>query len=184
MLRTHTHFTIQMTSLYEMTPRELRWRSRRRPESVSTEQTRTPSPEEVLYLPDSAPESQCERSARKRQRKSTDQIQILKEKLHSNPVWTKQDIAYLARRTGLSESQVYKWSWDFRKKTKGEPERVSPQLENCKFLECEELLMPTLLDSCLYEVQRAYRLDLNQYRLRGCTPSRYLMSPTRLVFGP
>ena len=181
-----THITIQMNSLHQTASRELRWKSRRGT-ALSDLQTRTPSPESELQ------DQLTDRSARKRQRKSNDQIQILKDELATNPVWSKQDITELARRTGLSESQVYKWSWDYRKKSRIEPEK-SPQVDACQdvcghmrgadasSLECSELLMPVLLDSGLYEVQRAYRLDLNHYRLNGCTPSRYLVAPIRLVF--
>lgn len=163
-----------MTSLYQAAPHELRWKSRRAP-ALSDLQTRTPSPEAESPL-----DSQPDRSSRKRQRKSNDQIQILKDELALNPVWSKQDIADLARRTGLTESQVYKWSWDFRKKTRIEPER-GLQVDT-RSLECEELLIPVLLDSSLYEVQRAYRSDLNHFRLSGCTPSRFSVAPVRLVF--
>jgi hypothetical protein len=33
-----------------------------------------------------------------------------------NPEWTKEKVEDLSERTGLSESQVYKWNWDQRKK--------------------------------------------------------------------
>lgn len=160
--------------MYQAAPHELRWKSRRAP-ALSDQQTRTPSPE-----PESLQDPQPERSSRKRQRKSNDQIQILKDELAINPCWSKQDITELSRRTGLTESQVYKWSWDFRKKARTEPER-EVQVD-AGHLACEELLMPVMLDSGLYEVQRAYRSDLNHFRLSGCTPSRFLVAPVRLVF--
>ena len=34
----------------------------------------------------------------------------------TNPEWTKELVAVLSSKTGLSESQVYKWNWDQRKK--------------------------------------------------------------------
>lgn len=53
---------------------------------------------------------------RKRQpnriRKSEDQIQDLIIEFKLNPEWTKEKVAELSDKTGLSESQVYKWNWD------------------------------------------------------------------------
>jgi hypothetical protein len=34
----------------------------------------------------------------------------------NNTEWTKEKVAELSEKTGLSESQVYKWNWDQRKK--------------------------------------------------------------------
>ncbi len=59
-------------------------------------------------------------SKRKRQqnriRKSENQIQVLIVEFKSGTEWTKEKVAYLSAKTGLSESQVYKWNWDQRKK--------------------------------------------------------------------
>eukprot|EP00347_Sterkiella_histriomuscorum_P004259 403361133 len=57
---------------------------------------------------------------RKRQqnriRKSEDQIQELIIEFRVNPEWSKEKVTDLSEKTGLSESQVYKWNWDQRKK--------------------------------------------------------------------
>ena len=33
-----------------------------------------------------------------------------------NPDWTKEQVTMLSAQSGLSESQVYKWAWDQKKK--------------------------------------------------------------------
>lgn len=53
---------------------------------------------------------------RKRKRKSTAQIKILKAEFDLEPNWSKDKIAEMSERTGLSQSQVYKWWWDQKKK--------------------------------------------------------------------
>ncbi len=58
-----------------------------------------------------------ENGLRKRKRKSTAQIKILKKELEVAPSWGKEKIAEMSEVTGLSQSQVYKWWWDQKKKT-------------------------------------------------------------------
>jgi len=53
---------------------------------------------------------------KRRKRKSSDQLQMLKDEFDRNPVWTKEVMAAVAKKTGLSEAQVYKWGWDQKKK--------------------------------------------------------------------
>ena len=48
----------------------------------------------------------------RRSRKDEDQIEILKLHFEKNPNWSKRKIESLARVTGLTEAQVYKWNWD------------------------------------------------------------------------
>jgi hypothetical protein len=50
------------------------------------------------------------RSKKPKIRKTNDQVEVLKQ--HYKPNWSKQEIATLAKITGLTELQVYKWSWD------------------------------------------------------------------------
>jgi hypothetical protein len=38
--------------------------------------------------------------------------------------WTKTQVVWLSNQTGLSESQVYKWAWDQKKKFSKEPSKV------------------------------------------------------------
>lgn len=107
---------------------------------------------------------------RRRKRKSTAQVKVLKREYNINPFWTKEVFVELAAKTGLSESQVYKWSWDYRKKLRKRESKV-----NVDLLYCTEVMPPTSLDSALYEVQRAYRGAWHSLltRSRGATPSRY-----------
>lgn len=41
---------------------------------------------------------------------------MLKEELGGEMNWTKEKIVKMAEVTGLSQSQVYKWCWDQKKK--------------------------------------------------------------------
>ena len=54
--------------------------------------------------------------AKKRRRKSNVQIRILKQELDCDDSWSKEKIFKVSKMTGLSESQVYKWCWDQKKK--------------------------------------------------------------------
>eukprot|EP01017_Pseudomicrothorax_dubius_P030156 TRINITY_DN3733_c0_g2_i1.p1 TRINITY_DN3733_c0_g2~~TRINITY_DN3733_c0_g2_i1.p1 ORF type:complete len:300 (+),score=73.20 TRINITY_DN3733_c0_g2_i1:71-970(+) len=53
---------------------------------------------------------------RKRKRKSNNQLKILKWEFAKDDYWNKDKITNVAKLTGLSESQVYKWCWDQKKK--------------------------------------------------------------------
>lgn len=53
---------------------------------------------------------------RKRRRKNNAQLKILKSEYKEGDCWSKEKISALSRVTGLSESQVYKWCWDQKKK--------------------------------------------------------------------
>jgi len=53
---------------------------------------------------------------KKRKRKSTAQIKMLKAELEIEPTWSKDKIVEVSELTGLSQSQVYKWWWDQKKK--------------------------------------------------------------------
>ena len=54
---------------------------------------------------------------KKRRRKSNVQLRILKNELDNDENWSKEKIFKVSKLTGLSESQVYKWCWDQKKKT-------------------------------------------------------------------
>lgn len=51
-----------------------------------------------------------------RTRKDEHQIQILLFAFSKEKEWTKEQVATLSEKTGLTESQVYKWAWDQKKK--------------------------------------------------------------------
>jgi Homeodomain len=53
---------------------------------------------------------------RKRKRKNNAQLKILKQEFGKGETWNKEKITQVAQTTGLSESQVYKWCWDQKKK--------------------------------------------------------------------
>lgn len=63
--------------------------------------------------------------SKKRRRKSTRQLEILLEEFSKDEEWSKEKISAVAVKTGLSESQVYKWCWDQKKK-------ISSKNPDCK----------------------------------------------------
>lgn len=74
---------------------------------------------------------------RKRQqnriRKSENQIQELIIEFRINQEWTKEKVAQLSEYTGLSESQVYKWNWDQRKKFNLDLENMEAEVSRDEF---------------------------------------------------
>ena len=61
-------------------------------------------------------ESKDKRIIRRRKRKNMDQLKVLYNEYKKNPNWNKGTMAEMAQKTGLSEAQVYKWSWDQKRK--------------------------------------------------------------------
>jgi hypothetical protein len=51
-----------------------------------------------------------------RVRKDESQIQLLIQAFKKNTDWSKEEVTELSQRSGLTESQVYKWAWDQKKK--------------------------------------------------------------------
>lgn len=49
---------------------------------------------------------------------------MLEVELENNPHWTNDDMSKIAKKTGLSKSQVYKWNWDQKKKLNILPSKV------------------------------------------------------------
>lgn len=76
--------------------------------------------EKVDHLIHDDDESCSKDGVRKRRRKTSHQLRILKEEFTKNSNWTKDQITHIANTTGLSESQVYKWCWDQKKKVEEE----------------------------------------------------------------
>ena len=90
---------------------------------------------------------------RQRNRKNDKQVEVLKAKFDFNRLWTKKEIKALAEETGLSQSQVYKWRWDYRKKLQAE---VLEEMSVRSFV-TEEVLLPSQTDWELHELQRGYK---------------------------
>lgn len=71
--------------------------------------------------------------------------------------WSPEFMASLAKKLGLSKNQVYKWSWDFRRKLKAKQYEAQ--------LECKESMPPNSLQAALYSVKCQYkRAMLNYFR--------------------
>jgi hypothetical protein len=49
---------------------------------------------------------------------------MLEQELEANPHWTNDDMVKIAKKSGLSKSQVYKWNWDQKKKLNILPSKV------------------------------------------------------------
>ena len=59
-----------------------------------------------------------------KRRKSKQQVKLLEAELEANPHWTNEDMEKIAKKIGLSKSQVYKWNWDQKKKLNILPSKV------------------------------------------------------------
>ena len=65
-----------------------------------------------------------EDSSQNKRRKSKKQVKMLEAELEANPHWTNEDMEKIAKKIGLSKSQVYKWNWDQKKKLNILPSKV------------------------------------------------------------
>lgn len=57
---------------------------------------------------------------RKRKRKNMNQLKVLKAEYLKCKDWSKELITRISEITGLTESQIYKWNWDQKKKEEDE----------------------------------------------------------------
>lgn len=80
---------------------------------------------------------------RKRKRKNNVQLKILKNEFSKGDCWNKDKISRVAQITGLSESQVYKWCWDQKKKVEEQENSYKP--DSCK-MKMEHQLRAALMD--------------------------------------
>lgn len=117
-----------------------------------------------------SPDDQAERLANKRRfRKNNDQVKVLIQEFNENPYWSKEFVTDLASKTSLTESQVYKWNWDYRKKI-----RKSEKLPYDTKLICKETILPSRFDAEIAKLQRLYKLSFTSVPF--ATPSRFLFS--------
>ena len=69
---------------------------------------------------DSEPDAELagkKRGSHKRKRKTEKQLACLQSELRgSNLLWSRQKIIEISERTGMSETQIYKWWWDQTRK--------------------------------------------------------------------
>ena len=80
---------------------------------------------------------------RKRKRKNNVQLKILKNEYSKGDCWNKEKIYRVAQITGLSESQVYKWCWDQKKKVEELESHYKPDSGKMKL---ESQLRAALMD--------------------------------------
>jgi hypothetical protein len=115
--------------------------------------------EDDLFLTDDEPPFATEpldfaqRQIRRRKRKSNKQLNVLKAEFDADPHWPKEKITALADKTGLSEGQIYKWSWDYRKKLKDS----GGLMEHSDALTCREMLAPSRQEREEYQLLSDYR---------------------------
>ena len=92
-------------------------------------------------------------------KKTDEQVQQLIQEFHMNPRWERQQVAELARRTGLTEAQVYKWGWDYRKKIKENAIDYN--------LDCKEMLLPSSLDAEVFMIAKSYKMAMGHVNLKA-----------------
>lgn len=109
------------------------------------------------------------KSNRKRFRKNEDQVKVLIQEFDKNPFWGKKLVMELSEKTGLSESQVYKWNWDYRKKIR----KFEKQPNENKFV-CKETLQVGRLEEEMQKLKQGYKVSLGAVPMT--TPSRFLYS--------
>ena len=104
----------------------------------------------------------------RRKRKNSSQVKVLIGEFNKSSNWTKEQVVTLADKTGLSEAQVYKWGWDYKKK-------LRKQALQCNVTEliCKEMMPPSKLDLEMVSLQKTYK---------GFMVSMNSIIPTHLVF--
>lgn len=79
---------------------------------------------------------------RKRKRKNTLQLKVLKSEYIKNKDWSKELITKISEMTGLTESQIYKWNWDQKKKEEDEGQTTGSVICNPNFNNTEAAACP------------------------------------------
>lgn len=112
------------------------------------------TPEENIQVyneTDSTSSDSESRAKHTRKRKTSEQVKSLKREFRENPNWGKRKVNELSRELNLTEPQVYKWAWDYKKKIQS-----IPQEKPLSFL-CNETLHPTDLETNIWQQQHVYR---------------------------
>ena len=136
------------------------------------------------------------KAIKKRRRKSCDQLKLLAQEFKVNKDWDKTKIAFLSRKTGLSEGQIYKWSWDQKRKAQFHSKLANrtafladifnklPDVQlNCKnkhnstpvpeSLDCKEKILPRFIDLELYRIQKNYKSSVEYLGSGERTPEKF-----------
>lgn len=106
------------------------------------------------------------RVVHRRKRKSKDQITYLSNEFLKSRDWDSAKVKELAKLTGLSTSQVYKWNWDQKK-----------LISISSFL-CEETLMPSKCDVEIFKLTFEYRNALNEVLINETTDLFFKLDKT------
>lgn len=106
-------------------------------------------------------------NSKKRNRKNEQQVRLLVSEFEGNPFWSKELIKELAHKTGLSESQIYKWNWDYKKKNRG---MVRASFENK--LVCKETMRLMRIEDDMKLCQLAYKMQFSN--ITSLSPTSYL----------
>ncbi|OMJ71194.1 hypothetical protein SteCoe_30660 [Stentor coeruleus] len=98
------------------------------------------------------------KSIKKRKRKSIDQLHILSQEFKTQSEWDKEMMTRLAKKTGLSEAQIYKWSWDQKKKL-----QVHDKLKNNKNIHLSEIFNRLPEIPILFGTRETFNNDTNTF---------------------
>ena len=83
----------------------------------------------IQGMNNNSPMEEANSTNRKRKRKNTMQLKILKAEYQKNKEWSKELITKISEMTGLTESQIYKWNWDQKKKEEDEAQNGSSKCD-------------------------------------------------------
>lgn len=120
-----------------------------------------------------SPSFKLQKSFRKRNRKTDSQVHLLKSEYKLSSYWTKDKVIDLVKKTGLTENQVYKWRWDYKKKIR--QEAINEKKIN---LICDEAIVPSMMEYDIFLIQKMYRTQINTCNMMS--PSRFLISPCKI----
>ena len=137
------------------------------------------------------------KAIKKRKRKSIDQLKFLSQEFQISTEWDKENIARLSKKTGLSEAQIYKWSWEQKKKVQihtnlkiqknAHLSDIFFALPDVQFhsekkeyinikgdaLNCSEIISPRSIDFDFYSIQKNYRLGLEIFSQAKSTQNKF-----------
>jgi hypothetical protein len=110
------------------------------------------------------------KSNRKRKRKNTMQLKILKAEYLKNKEWSKDLITKISNMTGLTESQIYKWNWDQKKKEEDEAQNPALGTNQGINLESHEAKMGHL--QLRLSEKENFDLSSQKFKLVGMSGSK------------
>lgn len=114
--------------------------------------------QDFSHLKEWANRSSRRKSIKRRKRKSMDQLHILSQEFKTIAEWDKEMMTRLAKKTGLSEAQIYKWSWDQKKKL-----QVHDKLKSNKNIHLSEIFNRLPDISIFFDAKESFSIDTNTF---------------------